>query len=63
MFDIYVNDVLLQTVELNGSKGDQFFDVDYPLPAELAKEKLLTVKFAAKEKSTAGGIYYVRLLK
>ncbi|NCU03601.1 MAG: glycosyl hydrolase, partial [Chitinophagaceae bacterium] len=63
LFDIYVNDVLLQTVELNGAKGDQFFDVDYTLPAELVKEKLLTVKFVAKENSIAGGIYYVRLLK
>ncbi|QNA46258.1 glycoside hydrolase family 127 protein [Lacibacter sediminis] len=63
LFDIYVNNVLLQTVELNGSKGDQFFDVDYELPAEVAKEKLIAVKFVAKEKSTAGGIYYVRLVK
>lgn len=63
LFDIYVNNVLLQTVELNGSKGDRFFDVDYVLLAEVAKEKLITVKFAANENSTAGGIYYVRLLK
>lgn len=63
LFDIYVNNVLLKTVELNGSKGDRFFDVDYVLPAEVAKEKLITVKFVAKENSTAGGIYYVRLLK
>ena len=63
LFDIYVNNVLLQTVELNGSKGDRFFDVDYLLPAEVAKEKLIIVKFVAKENSTAGGIYYVRLLK
>ena len=40
-------------------KGDQFFDVDYPLPAELAKEKLLTVKFAAKEKSTEIAIFFL----
>ncbi len=55
--------MLLQTVELNGSKGDQFFDVDYLLPAEVVKEKSITVKFAAKENSTAGGVYYVRLVK
>ncbi|HTH31653.1 MAG TPA: DUF6805 domain-containing protein, partial [Lacibacter sp.] len=63
LFDIYINNVFIQTVELNGSKGDQFFDVDYPLSGELTKEKLLTVKFVAKENSTAGGVYYVRLLK
>jgi hypothetical protein len=54
LFDIYINNVFIQTVELNGSKGDQFFDVDYPLSGELTKEKLLTVKFVAKENSTAG---------
>lgn len=63
LFDIYVNNALLQTVELNAAKGDRFFDVDYLLPAEVAKEKLIIVKFVAKENSTAGGIYYVRLLK
>ena len=63
LFDIYVNNVLLQTVELNGAKGDVFFDVDYVLPAEVEKEKLITVKFVAKENSTAGAVYYVRLLK
>ncbi|RXK62240.1 glycosyl hydrolase [Lacibacter luteus] len=63
LFDIYVNDVLLQTVELNGTKGDQFFDEDYVLPAEVAKQKMIIVKFVAKDKSIAGGIYYVRLLK
>lgn len=63
LFDIYINNVFIQTVELNGSKGDQFFDVDYALPAELSTEKVLTVKFVAKENSIAGGVYYVRLLK
>lgn len=63
LFDIYINNVFIQTVELNGSKGDQFFDVDYAVPAEITKEKLLTVKFVAKENSIAGGVYYVRLLE
>jgi hypothetical protein len=62
-FDIFVNDRLLKSVELNGAEGDRFFDVDYILPENVVKEKILTVKFVAKEGSTAGGIFYVRLLK
>lgn len=62
-FDIYVNDILLKSVELDGTKGDKFFDVDYPLPAGLENEKLLNIKFVAKTGSIAGGIYYLRLLK
>jgi uncharacterized protein len=65
LFDIYVNDLLLKTVELNGTGGDKFFDVDYDLPGEIINNSTqkLTVKFVAKEKFEAGGIYYLRLLK
>lgn len=65
-FDIYVNGALLETVKLDGSQGDTFFDVDYDLPEELTKKtaaKTLEVKFVAHKGSVAGGIYYVRLLK
>lgn len=64
-FYIYVNNVLLKAVELKGSEGDKFFDVEYELPAEIVNtpSALLTVKFVAHEGSIAGGVYYVRLLK
>ncbi|WP_161888137.1 glycoside hydrolase family 127 protein [Pontibacter russatus] len=65
-FDIYVNGRLLETVKLDGSEGDAFFDVDYNLPEELVKgvsDKPLQVKFVAHEGSMAGSIYGVRLLK
>jgi len=65
-FDIYVNDVLLTTVHSDGSQGDQFFDVSYPLPEKVRKsagKALLKVKFQAHPDSVAGGIYGVRLLK
>ena len=65
-FDIYLNDFLLQTVNLEGSAGDKFIDVDYSIPLELTKKfsgKPLKVKFSAHPNSTAGGIYYIRLLK
>lgn len=63
-FDIMVNGQLLQAVHLNGEEGDRFFDVDYELPAAIAQSgDRLTLKFVAHAGSTAGGIYYVRLLR
>jgi hypothetical protein len=62
-FEIYVNDHLVQSVELKGAEGDRFFDVDYDLPQEAATQNPLTVKFVAKDGLVAGGVYYVRLLK
>ena len=65
-FDIYINDFLLKTVRLDGTRGDTFFDVDYELPQELKSKftgKPLRLKFAAHPGSIAGGIYYIRLLK
>ena len=65
-FDIYLNNILLKTVSLDGSAGDKFFDVDYPIPETLVKNSLdnvLIVKFVAHQASVAGGIYYIRLLK
>ena len=65
-FDIYLNDFLLETVKLDGTSGDKFIDVDYSIPLELIRKfsgKPLKVKFAAHPNSTAGGIYYLRLLK
>lgn len=65
-FDIYINDTLLQTVSLDGTVGDRFFDVDYELPATVlqrSSDGTLRLKFVAQPGSIAGGIYYVRLMK
>ena len=65
-FDIYVNGKLLQTVQMDASKGDQFYDMDYLLSEEIRNEagsEVLNLKFVAHPGSTAGGIYYIRLLK
>ncbi|MFD1185119.1 beta-L-arabinofuranosidase domain-containing protein [Pontibacter rugosus] len=65
-FDIYVNDKLLKTVQLDGTQGDTFFNVDYELPEAVTRNtrnNILTVKFAAHDGSVAGGVYDVRLLK
>ena len=65
-FDILINNKKIATVKLDGSKGDQFYTVDYPIPAEIiknAKNNILTTKFQAHPGSVAGGIYGVRLMK
>ena len=65
-FDILVNGKLLETVKLDGAKGDKFFDVDYTLPEAIKKgapDGVLTVKFSAHKGSVTGGIYDVRLMK
>lgn len=65
-FDILMNGEKLATVALDGSQGDEFFTVDYAVPTsvwENAEDNVLVTKFAAHPRSTAGGIYGVRLLK
>lgn len=64
-FGIYLNDKLLQMVDLV-AKGGVFYDVEYAIPADVIKNApngLLTVKFEAAPGSIAGGIYGVKLLK
>jgi DUF1680 family protein len=61
-FDIYINDVLISEVELDGTRGRVFIDEIYQLPAAL-KDKTLEVKFVAREKSAIANIFEVRLMK
>ncbi len=64
-FKILVNNTAIATVRLDGSQGDKFFSVDYPISAEVfnAANGVFTVKFEAEPGSVAGGIYEVRLMK
>lgn len=65
-FDIYINNVLLQTVKLDDNIGNKCINVDYKFPDALVQSiptELLTVKFVARHGSRVGGIYYSRLLK
>ena len=65
-FDILLNGQVLATVNLDGSKADVFFDVDYPIPSELVKNNpkdKLELVFRAHPNSIAGGVYHVRLLR
>ncbi|WP_201300947.1 glycoside hydrolase family 127 protein [Sunxiuqinia indica] len=64
-FTIVVNGELIAEVHLDGSKGFEFFTEDYAIPAEIAGQSdgKLRVKFEAKEGSSVGGVYEVRLIK
>lgn len=65
-FDILINNQVLSNVTLTGNQGDNFFAVEYPIPAETLQntaDNKLVVKFVAKSNSVAGGIYEVRLLR
>ena len=65
-FNVLVNDQVIGKVSLDGSNGNDFFTVDYPIPAEVLSKAVnggLTVKFAAAEGSTTANIYEVRLMR
>ena len=65
-FRITANGVEIAQVALDGSHGDNFFSIDYPVPeAVLAQsdDGVIELKFIAGDNSVAGGIYGVRLLR
>lgn len=62
-FDVYINNILVQTVHLDGTGGEKFIEETYALPESLQQAGTLTVKFVARPNSKAGGIYGVRLMK
>jgi hypothetical protein len=62
-FDIYINQQLAASVKLDGTGGDQFTEVDYPLPQQVLKNHQLEVKFVAEDQSAIANIYEVRLMK
>lgn len=63
-FKIYINNMLLDTVKLDGSGANQFVDADFIIPVDITKNSpVLEVKFSAEDGSSTAGIYEVRLLK
>ncbi len=62
-FKITINGTVIAEPHLKGTRGNDFFEVDYTIPQELAaNNEILTVRFEAEEGSTTAGIYGVRLL-
>ena len=64
-FDIFVNEVLVATLNMDGTEGNHFIDKIIELPAAIldGKSNILQVQFKAKPNSSITGIYEVRLLK
>ncbi|MFT3787577.1 MAG: glycoside hydrolase family 127 protein [Tepidisphaeraceae bacterium] len=63
VFDIVVDGQLIATQRLDGKHPEEFFDVDYPLPASLvAGKSAVTIRFQAHPGATAGGLFGCRVL-
>lgn len=62
-FDLLVNNRIVATVELAGSRRDRLVDIIYAVPADLAVNGALTIKFAAPGKLRTASVYGVRLVK
>jgi hypothetical protein len=64
-FEIYVDDKKLVTEDNTGRWNlSQFKEVTYPIPDEMVKDKdHVRIKFVALDRSSAGPVYYVRLVK
>lgn len=64
-FDIYIDNEKLVTEDNTGRWfQSEFQDVTYEIPDSMVKGKdAVRVKFQAHEGSTAGGVYYIRLLR
>jgi DUF1680 family protein len=64
-FDILINGKLLATQKLDHNKPGQFFDVEYPIPAELISfNDHVTVRFQPRKgDNIAGGVFHCAILK
>jgi hypothetical protein len=64
-FDIYIDDKKLVTEDNTGRWNQSAFqEVFYEIPDSMVTEKnAIRIKFQAHEGSTAGGVYYIRLLR
>ena len=64
-FDVVVGDRTIATETLNHNQPGKFFDVDYPIPAELTANNAnaVTVRFQAHAGSVAGGVFRCATLK
>ena len=63
-FEILVDGRKIASQKLTGSHPDEFFDVAYPIPAELvAGKEAVTVRFQSLPGKAAGGAFGCRILR
>jgi len=64
VFDVLVEGEKIATQRLQGNRPNQFFDVTYPIPETLTRNReRATVRFQAHPGAWAGGVFGVRILK
>jgi uncharacterized protein len=64
VFDILVEGERVATQKLEYDKPGEFFDVEYPLPQRLTRDKQrVTVMFRAHEGALAGGVFDIRIVR
>lgn len=63
-FDVLIDEKKIASQKLHRNCGPKFFTVDYPIPAELTKDKeKITVRFQAHQGNFAGGLFGLRVLR
>ena len=63
VFDVIVNGKVLATQTLENNRPGEFYDVEYPIPAELlAGKDFVAVKFQAHPGQRAGGVFGLRVV-
>jgi len=64
MFDVMINDRKIASQTLNMNRPGEFFDVTYPIPEELTKNKdKVAVRFQSHPGNMAGGVFGCRTVK
>lgn len=64
LFDILVDDRLVQSQEIRLSDPPRFYDVEYPLAADIvAGKQMITVRFQATEGSQVATLFGVRVIR
>jgi hypothetical protein len=64
VFDIFVNDTLIATEDLNKYKESRFYDIAYTIPKEITKYKLnAVIKIVPRKGNAAGPIYGIKMIK
>lgn len=63
VFDVLVDGEKIATQALNNNQPDEFFNVIYPIPVELTKDKdKIQIRFQSRPNNYAGGIFEVRTI-
>lgn len=64
IFDIYVDDTRIATEDINKYKRSKFYEIAYPIPGNLTKNKTsVSIKFVPKKGNAAGPVYGVKMVK